>query len=317
MKIRLGRTVKKELRNIGRDLPGAPRLDLASRRAFLQDGSMLLLAGLGMPGTCWATKDNSPLRFSMITDLHYADKDTAGSRHYRDCIPKVIEARSVFEKTKPEFLVCLGDLIDAAADVTTELGYLKRITKELSAIDCPKHFVLGNHCVDTLTKSEFLQGVGQEKSYYSFDLRGIHFVVLDACFRSDGKPYQRKNFDWTDPNLSAEEVEWLEKDLEETELPTIVFIHQRLDNAGVYCVKNAGEVRSIMESSKKVLAVFQGHSHKNEHQLIGGIHYCTMVAMVEGSYEDSNGFSMISIFDNGTVKIEGHRKQASYQWGAT
>jgi len=62
--------------------------------------------------------------------------------------------------------------------------------------------------------------------------------------------------------------------------------------------------------------VFQGHSHKNEYQLIGGIHYCTMVAMVEGSYEDSNGFSMISVFANGTVKIEGHRKQASYVWDA-
>ena len=306
--------MKIDLRNIGRGLPDAIRLDQAGRRAFLRDGSMLLLGGLGMTGTCRATNDNSPLRFSMITDLHYADKDTAGSRHYRDCIPKVIEARSVFEKTKPEFLVCLGDLIDAAADVPTELAYLNRITKELNTIDCPKHFVLGNHCVDTLTKSEFLEGVGQEKSYYSFDINGIHFVVLDACFRSDGKPYQRKNFDWTDPNLSVEEVEWLEKDIKETELPTIVFAHQRLDNAGVYCAKNAGVVRSIMEASKKVLAVFQGHSHKNEHQLIGGIHYVTMVAMVEGSYEDSNGFSMISVFDNGTVKIERHRKQASYVW---
>ena len=68
--------MKIDLRNIGRGLPDAISLDQAGRRAFLRDGSMLLLGGLGMTGTCRATNDNSPFRFSLITDLHYADKDT-------------------------------------------------------------------------------------------------------------------------------------------------------------------------------------------------------------------------------------------------
>ncbi len=63
--------------------------------------------------------------------------------------------------------------------------------------------------------------------------------------------------------------------------------------------------------------MFQGHSHKNEHQLIGDIHYCTMVAMVEGSFEESNGCSTISVHRDGSVKIAGHRKQASYEWSGT
>ncbi len=288
-----------------------------NRRTFLRDGSLVLLTGLSMSGSCSAALDDDPLiRFSAITDLHYADKDTAGSRHYRDTIKKLAQARSVFETSKPDFLVCLGDLIDAAAKVETELGYLSRIVKELNTIECPKHFVLGNHCVDTLTKSEFLKGVGQEKSYYSFDEQGVHFVVLDACFRSDGTPYQRKNFDWTDPNVIAEEIQWLEEDLAKNDLPTIVFAHHRLDDAGVYSAKNAATVRATLESSKQVLAVFQGHSHKNAHQLIGGIHYCTMVAMVEGSFEASNACSTISVYADGTIKIAGYRKQSSYDWKA-
>src|SRR5262245_48118577 len=32
---------------------------------------------------------------------------------------------------------------------------------------------------------------------------GVHFVVLDACFRDDGKPYERKNSKWTDSNIPA------------------------------------------------------------------------------------------------------------------
>jgi hypothetical protein len=45
--------------------------------------------------------------------------------------------------------------------------------------------VLGNHCVYTLTKQEFLDAVEQPQSYHSFDAGPFHFVVLDACFTSD------------------------------------------------------------------------------------------------------------------------------------
>ena len=59
-----------------------------------------------------------------------------------------------------------------------------------------------------LTKEEFLDGVQQEQSYYSFDSGNLHFVALDACFRSDGQPYGPQNFVWTDPNIPADELEW-------------------------------------------------------------------------------------------------------------
>ncbi len=92
-------------------------------------------------------------------------------------------------------------MIDAADSVETELKYLTTVFSEFSAICADRHCVLGNHCVDTLTKQEFLQHVGQAKSYYSFDRGGLHFIVLDACFKSDGTPYGRKNFEWTDTHV--------------------------------------------------------------------------------------------------------------------
>ena len=113
-------------------------------------------------------------------------------------------------------MVELGDLIDSADSLETEKEHLRRIHREFSALPGDKHYVLGNHCVHTLTKEEFLEGVGQEKSYYSFDSEGFHFVVLDSCFRSDGIPYGRKNFKWTDPNIPAEELDWLKEDLHQS-----------------------------------------------------------------------------------------------------
>jgi len=285
-----------------------------NRRAFLKNGVLTLAVGsIALPSLS-AADEKPPLRLGLITDLHYADKPAAGTRHYRETLGKLEEAARQFEKDKLTFLVELGDLIDAADSVAVEQKYLKTVNKEFSAICRDRHYVLGNHCVDTLKKEEFLGTVEQEKSYYSFDRGDFHFIVLDSCFRSDGTPYQRKNFKWTDANIPTVELEWLKADLKETEKPTIVFAHQRLDVSNSHGVKNNADVRRVFEASNKVLAVFQGHSHKNDLNNINGIHYCTLVAMVEGTGPQSNGYSVMNIESNGTIHLTGFRKQDNYDW---
>lgn len=148
-------------------------------------------------------------------------------------------------------------LIDAADTVETEQRCLKEINRELCAISKDRHYVLGNHCVDTLTKAEFLGGVEQKESYYSFDRGDFHFVVLDACFRNDGEPYGRKNSKWNDANIPAAELEWLQADLRSTDRKTVVFAHQRLDVSNDHGVKNCPEVRGVLQDSGKVLAVLK------------------------------------------------------------
>lgn len=290
-----------------------------SRRAFVRNGSLYLFgAGLSLShaSELLANESNRKVRLGLVTDMHYADKKPAGSRHYRETLAKLKEAAKQFQKDQPDHVVELGDFIDAADSVEIEKGYLKRINKDFAALPGQKHYVLGNHCVYTLTKDEFLEGVGQKKSYYSFDAGGFHFVVLDACFRSDGEPYGRKNFKWTDPNIPKDQVEWLQADLKEASGKTIVFVHQRLDVSNHYGVKNAAQVRKVLEESGKVLAVFQGHSHKNDLKDIHGIHYCVHRAMVEGSGEENNGYSTMDVFADGTIRITGFRKQNKYEWEA-
>lgn len=290
-----------------------------SRRAFLRNGT-LLLAGSALDFTAVGPllAGDEPakptVRVGLITDLHYADKPRAGSRFYRQSLTKLSEASARFKRDKTDLVVELGDFIDAADTVKTELGYLKTVNQTFSAIPGERHYVLGNHCVHTLTKREFLDGVGQKKSYYSFDKGGFHFVVLDSCFRSDGTPYGRKNFQWTDPNIPAAELDWLRADLKKSKTNTIVFAHQRLDVSNNHGVKNALAVRKVLAETGNVLAVFQGHSHKNDHRQISGIHYCTMVAMVEGDGVESSGYSLMDTFADGTIRIAGYRKQKKYAW---
>jgi predicted MPP superfamily phosphohydrolase len=300
------------------DMTSETGIHRLGRRAFLQ-GSVLTLASTTAPEPTrlfadQAAPQSKSLRIALVTDLHYADKPPAGTRHYRETLRKLRDAAQQFEKDQPDFVVELGDLIDAADSVETELEYLNTINGEFSKLSDNRHYVLGNHCVDTLTKGEFLKGVGQEESYYSFDRGDFHFVVLDACFDASGQPYERKNFTWTDTNIPTSELKWLQDDLRRTERKTIVFAHQRLDVSNNHGVKNNMAVRGVLESSGKVLAVFQGHSHQNDHRDIGGIHYCTLVAMVEGTGPASNGYATVDVTSEGTIHLRGFHNQANYQW---
>ncbi len=284
------------------------------RRAFLGHGTLLLAAAGVNPAALLAGEADPVLRVGLVTDLHYADKAAAGTRHYRETLQKLAEAGQEFSRRKIDVLVELGDFIDAAASVEVEQGYLKTIQHEFAPLCPDRHYVLGNHCVDTLTKAEFLDGVAQQRSYYSFERGDFHFVVLDSCFREDGQPYGRKNFTWTDPNIPPAELEWLKGDLEATKKRVIVLAHQRLDVTNSYGVKNAAEVRRALEESGKVLAVFQGHSHKNDLKQLEGIHYCTLVAMVEGTGAENNGYSVLELYRDGTLKLTGFRNQESRNW---
>jgi predicted phosphodiesterase len=287
------------------------------RRAFIRNGTLCLAAATTLDASTLLANDSTkkkPLRVGLITDLHHADKPSAGTRHYRETLGKLAEAANQFEKEKPDFVVELGDLIDAADSVETEQQYLKNINQAFSAVSKDRHYVLGNHCVDMLTKAEFLGGVEQDRSYYSFDRGDFHFIVLDACFRGDGAPYGRKNSKWNDANIPAAEAEWLQADLKATNKKVIVFTHQRLDVSTDHGIKNCRDIRRLIEASGNVLAVFQGHSHQNDLKDIGGIHYCTLVAMVEGSGIENNGYSLMDIASDGTIHLTGFRKQKSYDW---
>ena len=259
------------------------------------------------------TKPPEVLALGLLTDVHYADKDTWGSRAYRDSLLKGKEAAEFFKEKKPAAIVCLGDLIDAAPSIETEISYLTKICKVLDVAGIPRHHVLGNHCVATLKKEEFFKNAGSanKEGHYSFDLKGNHFVVLDACYNSRMEPYGRNNFVWHDSNMTPEEVAWLKKDLVETKLPTVVFTHQRLDldRPNKYAIKQSVEVRKILEESKKVRVVFQGHSHKNELETVNEIPYCTLAAMVEGTGIKSSSYSLLRFFEDGSIQLEGYHRQ--------
>lgn len=288
------------------------------RRAFLLDGALLLGAGmLGGARTCdlLAEEKRQPvLKIGLVTDVHYADRDARMNRFYRESIAKLREGIDQFNRLQADFIMELGDLIDSADSVQAEIGHLQRIEAELARFKRDRFYVLGNHCVSALTKAEFLEHSGATETFYSFDRGPLHLIVLDACHRADGQSYGRKNFDWTDTDIPPAQRDWLRTDLRKAGKPAVVFVHQRLDVENHYGVKSAPLVRQILETSGRVLAVFQGHSHHNEYRQIGGIHYCTLRAMVEGSGKANSGYGLLNVFPDGSMRLAGFRQQVEQQW---
>lgn len=289
-----------------------------SRRAFLVRGGLLLSAAmvsrlqLAQLHSAQSVPKEPALRIGLITDVHYADKPEAKTRYYRESLNKIQEGIDRFNRGGLDFVIELGDLIDSAESVEGELASLKKVNLEFARFQGDRHYVLGNHDVWTLTKEQFLANCGREKEFYSFDRNGFHFVLLDACYRSDGVAYGKQNFRWNDADIPPAQRDWLKADLQRAGKPTVVFVHQRLDVRNEHGVKSAPAVRKILEESKNVLAVFQGHSHKNDYREIGGIHYCTLCAAVEGSGEQNNAYSVLSLGPNGSLSVEGFRRQQNY-----
>jgi len=149
------------------------------------------------------------------------------------------------------------------------------------------------------------------KSYYSFDHGRYHFVVLDGDFKKDGSPYTPGNFAWTDTWIPEVQRRWLADDLNKArDRKTIVFIHQNLDcEDDPHGVKNAPQVRVVLERAGNVVAVLQGHKHTGGYRNIGGIHYCTLRAMVEGPTPRNNAYAIVTLDASDRIALQGFGRQ--------
>ena len=295
-----------------------------TRRDCLKSSVRALASLTALPLSCAPESRSSArqgtARFGIVTDCHYANADAAGTRFYRQSLDKLSECVALMNAEKVDFLIELGDFKDQDKPPVEKktLSYLQAVERVFQGFHGPTYHVLGNHDLDSISKRQFLAGIDNtnidpSRSYDSFDLNALHFIVLDANFKTDGSAYDHGNFDWTDANIPPDELAWLNRDLSETSGPVIVFTHQLLDGTGSVYINNADEVRHILQASGKVLAVFQGHHHSGSYTQIAGIHYYTLKALVEGSGPDNNSYAIAEIFPDSSIMVTGYRKAQSRQ----
>ena len=285
---------------------------------------LITLIGLLISSALLIKKAKTPMvSFGLLSDIHYADREPAGDRIYRQSKAKVGEAIAVMNQEKVDFVIELGDFKDQdiVPDEKKTLGYLADIESVFHKFNGPTYHVLGNHDMDGISKSQFLSevvntGIAPDKSYYSFIQKGIHFVVLDGNFTQTGADYDHGTYKLEAPWIPQKEMDWLKEDLKSDQLPVIVFSHQLIaDSKGMErSVRNAAQVRKILENSGKVLCVFQGHINKEKYELINHIHYYSVIAVVNGEGPESNSYMIVDVSKKGKIRVHGYRRASDQKF---
>ena len=289
------------------------------RRRPLLIAASLLVAALAVP----AAQAPPLVRFGVVTDIHYAEIDPNGARTYRESDDKLAECVQVMNAKGVAFLVELGDFKDQdkTPDEARTLGYLQKIESVFAGFKGPRYHVIGNHDTDSLSKAQYIAaapntGIVPNATRYAFVSGGVRFVVLDASHKSDGSDYDHGNFDWSDSNIDLPQLDWLSKTLSSSVEPAIVLVHQQLDGSGAYYVKNAAQVREVLEKSGKVIAVLQGHRHEGGFSTINGIPYFTFKGLIEGAGPWNSSYSIVDVMPDLSVRVLGYRNAESRSFRA-
>jgi hypothetical protein len=182
------------------------RLLVAAARGFAVCSAMQrLLVAAALAATPPAKEVAS---FGIITDVHYADADTSGTRYYRDSLPKVRASIADLASRSTDFLIELGDFKDTdvgsgcgkgkatPACINLTLSFLATIEAEMATFPGPRFHLLGNHDVDVLNQSAVLNATTNSPvtdpggpGYYSFDFPFAPEPVgndTDGCLVRDG-----------------------------------------------------------------------------------------------------------------------------------
>jgi len=280
-----------------------------------------LLFLLAIPCLAFATDD--VVRFGLIADTHAHDLDSPLEGKWMSHTEERLAAfTTAMNEWGPDFVIELGDFINGWVVLGAEPGDPARIPDILAwanglydAFDGPAYHVIGNHDVYNLDKTQYLDALDIDATYYSFDVGSYHFVVLDVQYAEDGSDLAH-TYTGVAGFVPEPEFEWLRADLEASEQPTIVFVHQILDDFieewGRATVINQLELQRLFAEDGDVIAVFQGHDHENVHNVIDGIHYVTFEAMVDQDTPPT--WARISLDPaSHSIVIEGFGVQASYE----
>ncbi len=287
---------------------------------------VLLLVLLVAVAPFAASDSPGVVRIGIVADVHVHDTNSPNEHKVMtNYEPRLAAFVAAMTEWPADAVVSLGDLVNGVFVMGADLGDPARIPALLDhavtllrGFPGPIHYVLGNHDVYNLSKSQFLVGTGSPATYHSFDLGAYHLVILDVQFNKAGRDYEHVSW-MVQGTIPIAELEWLRADLAATEKPTLVLVHQPLDVdfellAGGPPISNAAEVRTALAASGRVIAVFQGHTHDCSHTVIDGIHYVTFAAMVDHDVPTPPSWAAVTLDPAArTIRVDGVGLQESLE----
>jgi Icc protein len=257
-------------------------------RRMLMRGSLAATFGArALPLLAAPAAQGPAFTFAFITDNHI-QPELAAAKGCFDCFRQI--ARESYD-----FVLQGGDHIYDALEVNFHRAQslMDLYVETEQVIGHKVYHVLGNHdCFGIFPKSGasghepefgkqfYIQRFGP--TYYSFDHKGVHVVVLDSIGLTPDRDYEGR--------VDAEQLRWLAADLARmpkgqrvlvaTHIPLVTALacYEPLSWKGTKhnwtYVDNVHEVLAVLRPYN-VIAVLQGHSHVAERVELNGIPFIT------------------------------------------
>lgn len=262
-----------------------------SRRKFLKEaGAVTALSTLPVSLIELAFADTAQnFSFAYISDSHIQQiKGTQFVRNWdRGLIRAVAETNLLYPK--PDFVIFGGDLAQMGNKAELDHG-----GEMLSKLSGKVYHVMGEHdyYFDLGKYWETLFG----PQFYSFDHKGVHFVVLNSILTYDDWTFNRWPSDHQrmaemalldNPNGSPfmvgdKQREWLKNDLAKVDkaTPLVVLSHsplQKIYKSWNFWTEDAEQVQALLAPFNKVTVLY-GHVHQIQYNQIGNISFNSAMA---------------------------------------
>ncbi|MBU0980400.1 MAG: metallophosphoesterase [Nanoarchaeota archaeon] len=254
------------------------------------------------------------MKFAIITDIHLGPEG-----HHKGVLRKMNKDVKIYldnfvkemnNKIKPEFVVVLGDLIEQDNKIKDKehINYIVQLLKKLR---CTVYYVAGNKDLKNISEEELSKLFHQKSLYYAFDSGRFHFIVLFSKVSEDRTSW-----------VEGEQKIWLQKELDTTNKKCVVFVHHGLADQDLTgnpwfegmpencLIANRKDIRNIISTSNKVIAVFNSHLHWDKQHIHDGVPYFSIQSLVENEADKgmaSETHAVVNIVnDKVDVEVKGN-----------
>ena len=219
----------------------------AVRMVLLCSALCLCLASLASAQSA----DNDALLFVQVSDTHWGFNNPRVNPDYAGTLKKgIAEINSL--PGNPDFLIFTGDETHTTTDPAVRrqrMGQFKDIISELKVKNIK--YIPGEHDAALDNAAAYREFFGEP--HYAFDMKGVHFVVLDNVSTPDG-------------SLGSDQIQWLARTLSgfDPSSQVVVFAHRPL--LDVYApwgwrTSDGAQALSLLKPFKNV-KLFYGHIHQ-------------------------------------------------------
>ncbi|MCL5979402.1 MAG: metallophosphoesterase [Gammaproteobacteria bacterium] len=262
------------------------------RRSFLKGAGTLALGGLiplNLIEVAFGKDNPQNFTFGYISDSHLTHiKGTQFVRNWDHGLGRAVAEVNMMDP-KPDFVVYGGDIAQLGKKEEIDHGL-----EMLSAIRNKMHYVMGEHDYYLDLGKYWESQLGPQ--WYSFDHKGVHFVVLNSILTYPDWTYKRwpsaqermhqmarlDNPQGSPFMVGEAQRAWLQQDLAKVskDTPIVVLSHSplyKIYKGWNFWTEDAEQVQALLQPFRKV-TVIHGHVHQVLYNQIGNISFYAVMS---------------------------------------